>query len=387
MREKLSILLISPFDKISERFDWIFAGTFLTPLGGLSTVRLVEVATNPIGSFTISEVSAGRRCTMTQRRMEASVLRGIKLGVVSGCVIGLLTGCSSWSRTTIVSGNDAPKVQVTQLEPERVVAEEVVVQPMQEGSPTVAAIDIPVEKPALRQKSASEIFATPKSTVIPAEISPRFESVTPVPSGAPIASSLPSGIESSMQRSSTGIPPISFEPEMPALPRGSYDGGSSAPQEAPIASVAKPAPIPSIPEPLTAQELMQVAKVVPLEPDQMEISTETLEEALNDIYFDYDQFAIREDAGSLLKANAQLLSAKFAEANIVIEGHCDERGTQSYNMVLGERRANAVKIFLEDLGISGDKLQVVSYGKEKPFCTEQTEVCWQENRRGHFVIK
>jgi len=308
---------------------------------------------------------------MTRRRMKALVLRVIKLGVVSGCVIGLLTGCSSRLRTTIVSGNDAPRVQVTQLEPERVVAEEVIVQPMQEGSPTVAAIDIPVEKPALRRESTSEIFATRKSTVTPAAISPRFESVTPVPSGDPIASSLPSGIEPSMQRPSTGIPPVSFEPEMPALPRGSYDGGSSTPQEAPM----------------IAQEPIQVAKVMPQDPEQVEITTEALEAALSDIYFDYDQFAIREDAGSLLKANAQLLSAKFAEANIVIEGHCDERGTQSYNMVLGERRAKAVKHFLQDLGVPAENLQVVSYGKDKPFCNEQTEACWQENRRGHFVIK
>ena len=109
--------------------------------------------------------------------------------------------------------------------------------------------------------------------------------------------------------------------------------------------------------------------------------------ALSDIYFDYDRFSIREDAALLLKSNAQLLSATLAEKAIVIEGHCDARGTQSYNMILGEARANAIKAFLEDLGISGEKLQVVSYGKDKPFCMEQTEECWQENRRGHFVIK
>jgi 16S rRNA C1402 N4-methylase RsmH len=93
-----------------------------------------------------------------------------------------------------------------------------------------------------------------------------------------------------------------------------------------------------------------VAKVMPPEPEKVEITTETLKEALSDIYFDYDRFSIREDAVSRMKANA-------------------------------------VKTFLEDLGISSDKLQVVSYGKERPFCKEQTEECWQENRRGHFVIK
>ena len=88
-----------------------------------------------------------------------------------------------------------------------------------------------------------------------------------------------------------------------------------------------------------------------------------------------------------MKANAQLLAEDLSGKHIVIEGHCDERGTQSYNMVLGERRATAVKHFLQDLGVPAENLQVVSYGKDKPFCTAQSEECWQENRRGHFVIK
>jgi peptidoglycan-associated lipoprotein len=181
----------------------------------------------------------------------------------------------------------------------------------------------------------------------------------------PMASSLPLVSEPALQQPAVGIPPIAFEPEMPALPRLRQDAGSSASQEAPI----------------------EVAKVMPHETEPAEIITETLEAALSDIYFDYDRFAIRDDAMQVLKANAELLLAKFADANIVIEGHCDERGTQSYNMVLGERRAKAVKSFLEDLGASAENLQVVSFGKDKPFCQEQTEECWQENRRGHFVIK
>jgi peptidoglycan-associated lipoprotein len=162
-----------------------------------------------------------------------------------------------------------------------------------------------------------------------------------------------------MQRPATGIPPVAFEPELPVLPTLHPDEVSP----------------------------MQLAKVMPQELATVEITTETLEVALSDIYFDYDQFAIREEAAELLEINAQLFAAKFAEKNIVIEGHCDERGTQSYNMVLGERRAKAVKHFLQDLGVPAENLQVVSYGKDKPFCLEQTEACWQENRRGHFVIK
>ena len=170
---------------------------------------------------------------------------------------------------------------------------------------------------------------------------------------------MPLASEPPIQIPSVEIPAVAFEPELPARL--------------------------TLPDDQTSP--VQVAKVRPEESEKVVTTTETLEKALSDIYFDYDRFAIRGDAVQILKANAELLSAKLAESEIVIEGHCDERGTQSYNMVLGEARANAVKSFLEDLGISGDKLQVVSYGKDKPFCREQTEECWQENRRGHFVIK
>jgi len=291
---------------------------------------------------------------MIQRRVGSLVIQVIKIVVVSGCVIGLLAGCSSRSRTTIVSVSDAPKVPVAQLESEPVVAEEVVAQPIREVMiPAVPAIDIPVEEPArpvIRRESGPEIFATSKTPDVPSEIPSRSE-----PAPAPV----PPTSEPAIQSPAAVIPPIVFEPEMPALPTLRDD------QDSPV----------------------QVAKVMPQEPEQVEITTETLKEALSDIYFDYDRFSIREDAAVFLKANAQLLTEELSEKSIVIEGHCDERGTQSYNMVLGEARANAAKTFLEDLGISADKIQVVSYGKEKPFCMDQTEECWQENRRGHFVIK
>ena len=291
---------------------------------------------------------------MTQRRIGSLVIQVVKVVVVSGCVIGLLTGCSSRSRTTIVSDSDAPKVPVAQVKPERVVVEEVVEEPIRAVMiPAGPAIDIPVEEPArpvIRRELPPEIFAKSKTPEVPSEISSRFE-----PSPAPV----PPTSEPAIQSPAAVIPSIAFEPEMPALPTLRDD------QDSPV----------------------QVAKVMPQEPEQVEITTETLKEALSDIYFDYDRFSIREDAAVFLKANAQLLTEELSEKSIVIEGHCDERGTQSYNMVLGEARANAAKTFLEDLGISADKIQVVSYGKDKPFCMDQTEECWQENRRGHFVIK
>lgn len=291
---------------------------------------------------------------MIGRRISFWGLRVLQVTMVTGCVMGLLAGCSSRLQTTIVSGSEGQKLQGAQAEPKSVVVEEVTVQPIQEVSiPAVPAMDIPVEEPArpvIRRELGSEIFATPRTPDVPSEISSRFEpSPTPVPPTS----------EPAIQSSAVEIPAIAFESELPARPTLRDD------QTSPV----------------------QVAKVMPQEPEKVAIATETLKKALSDIYFDYDHFSIREDAKSVLKSNARLLSATLAEKTIVIEGHCDERGTQSYNMVLGEARANAVKTFLEDLGISGDKLQVVSYGKDKPFCMEQTEECWQENRRGHFVIK
>lgn len=105
---------------------------------------------------------------------------------------------------------------------------------------------------------------------------------------------------------------------------------------------------------------------------------------LSDIFFDFDQFVIRDDARSRLEANAELLKSQSGE-KILIEGHCDERGTSAYNLVLGERRAQAAAQYLRDLGIPSLQIQIRSYGKEHPFCAEHSEACWESNRRAHFA--
>ena len=102
-----------------------------------------------------------------------------------------------------------------------------------------------------------------------------------------------------------------------------------------------------------------------------------------DVYFDFDRYTIRADARSALKRNANLLKSQ-PNQTLVIEGHCDERGTSAYNLVLGERRAQAAKRYLQDLGLALSQIQITSYGKERPFCTEHSEACWQSNRRTHF---
>jgi len=106
---------------------------------------------------------------------------------------------------------------------------------------------------------------------------------------------------------------------------------------------------------------------------------------LQDAYFDYDASDLRDDARSALSANAEWLK-RYPSIQVLISGHCDERGTSAYNLALGDRRANAARDYLESLGVSGGRVRTVSYGKERPFCTESSEDCWQQNRRSHFVI-
>jgi peptidoglycan-associated lipoprotein len=105
---------------------------------------------------------------------------------------------------------------------------------------------------------------------------------------------------------------------------------------------------------------------------------------VRDAYFDYDKADIRPDARASLSTTADFLK-RHANIKVTIEGHCDERGSTEYNLGLGDRRANAVKQYLVSLGISADRMGTVSFGKEKPFCMEHAEACWQQNRRGHFV--
>jgi peptidoglycan-associated lipoprotein len=105
---------------------------------------------------------------------------------------------------------------------------------------------------------------------------------------------------------------------------------------------------------------------------------------VRDAYFDLDKADIRPDAREALSHTAEFLR-NYPQLKVTIEGHCDERGSTEYNLGLGDRRAAAVKQYLISQGISADRLNTVSFGKEKPFCTESTEECWQKNRRGHFV--
>ena len=110
----------------------------------------------------------------------------------------------------------------------------------------------------------------------------------------------------------------------------------------------------------------------------------TFDQEVRDAYFDFNKADIRADAREALNRTANFLRS-YPQIKVTIEGHCDERGSTEYNLGLGDRRASATKNYLVSLGISADRISTVSFGKEKPFCQESSEACWQQNRRGHFV--
>ncbi len=125
---------------------------------------------------------------------------------------------------------------------------------------------------------------------------------------------------------------------------------------------------------------------IPGEPVKETPVSSAMYKDIKDIYFDFDEYTIRDDSRSSLQTNATVIKNKKAK-KVIIEGHCDERGTNEYNLALGERRAQSTKRYLAALGINPSNISTISYGEEKPFCSSPSEECWQQNRRAHFVVE
>ena len=115
------------------------------------------------------------------------------------------------------------------------------------------------------------------------------------------------------------------------------------------------------------------------------VSEFTANPNLKDIYFDFDKYDIRPGDAKILDSNATWL--KGNNNLVLIEGHCDERGTNEYNLALGERRAKATMNYLVSQGIQANRITIISYGEERPVCSEKTEACWAKNRRASFLVK
>jgi peptidoglycan-associated lipoprotein len=164
------------------------------------------------------------------------------------------------------------------------------------------------------------------------------------------------------------------------------------PDPTPVAPVT-PAPAKAVAAKAVANNV-QPARVV-AQPSKSTTMPDAVKKRLNeylakleDALFDYDQSTIRSDASVALRDDVNVIReilADYPSQKLIIEGHADERGSAEYNLGLGDRRAHAVQEFLSSMGIPGPQLAVVSYGKERPVCTQATESCWQQNRRAHVT--
>ena len=148
----------------------------------------------------------------------------------------------------------------------------------------------------------------------------------------------------------------------------------AAPSTPPPPPPPAPAPAPA-PRPLSEEEIFARKSV-----DQL-----NAEKPMDDVFFDLDKSTVRDDAKPALQKDADWLK-KWGSVAITVEGHCDSRGSAEYNLGLGNRRATSVKDYLVSVGVPASRVTVVSKGKEQPFCNDENDGCWQQNRRGHFLI-
>jgi peptidoglycan-associated lipoprotein len=160
----------------------------------------------------------------------------------------------------------------------------------------------------------------------------------------------------------------------------------SAPEPTTPPAVAAPAPAPSAPAPAAPAPAAPAAPAAPGPAARPSPAEFMANPALQDVHFDFDKYDIRSEDAKILDANASWLKSNQNQL-VLIEGHCDERGTNEYNLALGERRAKSAMNYLVSQGVQASRITIISYGEERPQCTEHTEACWAKNRRAHFLVK
>jgi len=141
------------------------------------------------------------------------------------------------------------------------------------------------------------------------------------------------------------------------------------------------------PEPVREQPMKPAVEETPAPARSMTADEYNRQGVLKAVYFDFDKYEVRPDMRPTLQANADKLKGQLSGFNLVVEGHCDERGTNEYNMTLGDRRANAVKQYLVSLGVPASRIRVISYGEERPADPGHSEEAWAKNRRAEFVLE
>ena len=189
--------------------------------------------------------------------------------------------------------------------------------------------------------------------------------------------------------------PTFREPELPEVGSaevGSAEVGSAEVASAEVASAEVASELPPRAKEAKDVDVLTNDDIKDDVEDEVETTPEVPDEGRKDsklehVFFGFDQYSIRQDAVSVLEKNAEMLNGLYKGDDVLIEGHCDERGTTDYNVELGKRRAQAVKDYLVDLGVKASRIRIVSYGKERPFCRESKPACWQQNRRAHFVLQ
>jgi peptidoglycan-associated lipoprotein len=182
------------------------------------------------------------------------------------------------------------------------------------------------------------------------------------------------GIMATAAACSKKVPPPAVAAAPPPPPPPPPAAPPPPPPPPPPPAPAAPAPTPA-PAPLSEDQIFS----------QKSLEQLNAEKPMSDVFFDLDESDIRDGDRALLQRDADWMK-RWATTIVTVEGHADSRGSSEYNLALGNRRAMGVKDYLVSLGVPAGRVTVISKGKEQPFCTEENEACWQQNRRGHFIV-